>query len=417
MKKKYIYFFLIITIYCTSSCTKFSEELTEVFLTSEEVTISDLNTEFPIINITVNQDDFDHMYLNYLENIEIDGFLNLYRNNTLIISDEIVEIEIKGGFSASFNLKSLGIKFDNTFDNESKTLLNPETVLPNHSLKNIKAFRLRNSGNDFKETLLKDISYTQLAINAGLDVDLTYHEPAVVFINNSFYGIMNLRSEANTNGISRLNDAKKKNITLAKINIPGVLEKKDGDFDRIDRFIKAIKNKDLDYLKQEVDIDNFIDYMIFQSYIANVDWPYNNVRFYALDDAPFRFIIYDLDLVNTIKIKDPPLYFIQKPTKYSANDVITNPITDLFTVLYADNSFKTMFDNRFFFLLNNKSFSSEKFNSIVDHNLNTIHQYMPIHIDKYSDINSMVEWYINIDLLKDNFKKREDYLKSMHSIL
>ncbi|GAA4234209.1 hypothetical protein GCM10022291_13120 [Postechiella marina] len=413
MKKKYIYFFLIITLTFSVNCSKYRENLTENFLNSDAVTISDFNTEFPVINITANQEEFDNMYLNYLDDVEIEANLNLYRNNTLLIEDELVEIEIKGTESATFKLKSLGVKFDDSFDNDDNTLINPEIILQNHSLKKVKAFRLRNSGNDFKETLLKDASYTQLAINAGLNLDLTYHEPAIVFINNAFLGIMNLRSEGNTNGVSRLNNTKKKNITLAKINYPGEVEKKDGDFDRIDNFINAIEEENLEYLKENIDIDNFIDYIIFQTYIANVDWPYNNVRFYAVKDAPFRFVVYDLDWANTRKVKDHPLDFIKKPTKYSAKDAIKNPITDLFNVLYTDETFKMQFNIRYEELLNNNLLSSEKFNNIVDKNFNTIHQYMPIHIDKYSDINTMIEWYSSIDLLKENFKERENHIKSI----
>lgn len=50
------------------------------------------------------------------------------------------------------------------------------------------------------------MSYTKLAIEAGLDLDLTYEEQTVVFVNNVFLGVMNLRTEANTSGISRLYD-------------------------------------------------------------------------------------------------------------------------------------------------------------------------------------------------------------------
>ena len=361
----------------------------------------------------MDQEEFDNMNLNFLDDIEIEGYLSLYRNKKLLISDELVEIQIKGSHSATFALKSLGIKFDDTFDNESKVLLNPETILPNHSLDNIKAFRLRNSGNDFKGTLLKDASYTQLAINTGMDLDLTYYEPAIVFVNNAFLGVMNLRSEANTNGVSRLNDTKKKNITLAKVSNNGEVEKKDGDFDRIDSFLSAIEEGDLDYLKQEIDINNFIDYMIFQSYIANVDWPFNNVRFYAVNEAPFRFVVYDLDWANIRRLKDDPLGILEKPFFNSSKDVVDNPITNLFIVLYKDVAFKTQFNIRYQELLDNEAFSSEKFNIIVDENFNTIHQYMPYHIDKYSDINTMFEWYKNLDLLKENFKKRERNVKSV----
>jgi len=398
------------------SCTRFSETLTEDFLSSNELTISDFNTEMPIVNIEVNQEEFDNMYSNFLDDIEIEAFLNLYRNNTLLIEDELVEIEVKGSYSANFELKSLGVKFDDSFDNESRSLLNPKFIFPNHSLDEIKAFRLRNSGNDFKETMLKDISYTQLAIEAGLDIDLTYYEPAIVFINNTFLGIMNIRSEANTNGVSRLNDAKKKDITLAKINFPGEIESKDGDFERIGNFLNAIEEENISYLKQEVDINNFIDYMIFQSYIANSDWPYNNVRFYAVNDRPFRFVIFDLDLANDKSFKKSPLDYIREPIHPSEKEPIKNPITDLFNVLYNDTDFKIQFDTRFQELIANEAFSSERFSTIIDTNFAVIDSYMPFHIDKYSEISTIFEWYKNLDLLKENFKEREDYIKSVNPL-
>ena len=411
MKKIYPCFFLLALLLI--SCSKFNENLNSTFLKPEEAIISDFKTKFPIINIKVDQNEFDNMYQNYTEGIELEAYLDLYRNTELLISDELIEIEIKGSESATFSLKSLGIKFDDTFKNKDNIIINPDYVLPHHYIEQIKSFRLRNSGNDFKETLLKDISYTQLAINAGLDVDLTYFEPAIVFINNSFSGIMNLRTEGNTNGISRLNDVKKKTITLAKINDPSEVEKKDGDFDRIDSFIDAIENQNLDYLKEEIDTSNFIDYIIFHTYISNVDWPYNNVRFYAVNDEPFRFIIYDLDWANTRKTKEHPLEFIKNPTKYSAKDAIKNPITDLFNILYEDAEFKNQFNSRYQEIIDSDVFASEKFNAIVDHNYDVIKQYMPIHLDKYNDIGSMIEWYRNIELLKENFKEREEHIKDL----
>jgi hypothetical protein len=411
MKTSYTFFFILPLVLL--NCSKFNEDLKGDFIKADEASISDFDTDFPVLNISVNQEEFNNMYLNYNDGIEIEAFLNLYRNNELLISDELIELEIKGTESATFELKSLGLKFDDTFENKNNVLINPDYVLSHHSIEKIKSFRLRNSGNDFKETLLKDISYTQLAINADLDLDLTYYEPAIVFINNSFSGIMNLRTEGNTNGISRLNDVKKKAITLAKINYPSEIEKKDGDFDRIDDFIEAIENKNIQYLKENVDINNFIDYIIFNTYTSNVDWPYNNVRFYAVDDKPFRFITYDLDWANTRKTDEHPLEFIKSPTKYSAKDAIKNPITDLFNILYEDTDFKNQFNNRYQSILDSNVLSSEKFNDIVDKNYNAIKEYMPTHISKYHDINTMIEWYRNIELLKENFKKREENIEDL----
>ena len=113
----------------------------------------------------------------------------------------------------------------------------------------------------------------------------------------SFYGLLNIRTESNTHGIAGLNSVSKKDLTMAKVTTHELI-KKDGDFDRIDDLIAAISRKDIPYLKSEIDLSNFIDYMIFQSYLANTDWPHNNARFYAVETGKFRFVLFDLDICN-----------------------------------------------------------------------------------------------------------------------
>jgi hypothetical protein len=211
----------------------------------------------------------------------------------------------------------------------------------------------------------------------------------------------------------RLNNADKDDITLAKIENPGIIVKKNGDFDRIDQLFEAIEIKNTTFLKEEIDLNNFIDYVIFQTHIANIDWPYNNVRLYSVKNKPFRFVLFDLDRVNTRQVENHPLTFIQDPYSVNNEEAIKNPITDLFNILYADTDFKNMYDNRYKELLKNNAFSFSKFNQIIDDNFNAINKYMPLHIDKYSDINSMIEWYRNIELLKDEFKKREEILEKL----
>ena len=163
----------------------------------------------PIVNIKVDQKAFDKIHEDADEDLEIEGRFNLYRDDELVIENEAVELEIKGNFSTRFLLKTIGVKFEDKYDNRNRSLINPEQILPHHSLDKIKAIRLRNSGNDFEKTMVKDLSITQLAINAGLDLDLTYGEPSLVFINNKFHGLLNIRTEANTNGMAGLYDAKK----------------------------------------------------------------------------------------------------------------------------------------------------------------------------------------------------------------
>lgn len=346
------------------------------------------------------------MYSNFKKEIEIDAFFTLLKNGETLIENEKVEIEVKGSFSASFELKSLGVKFDNVFDNSNRGLIDAE-VLPFHTIDKIKSFRLRNSGNDFKLTMLKDMSLIKLAINARLNVDVMYSEQAVVFINNSFLGIMNIRTETNGHGLSRLYGAKKDNITLANIRAGGVVENKDGDFDRIDSFFEAIENGDTDLMFSEIDTPNFIDYIIYETYIGNIDWPLNNVRIFAIDDQPFRFVLFDLDMAVIQKTNAPPLSFMKEPI----NNDGENHIAALFDLLYENEDFKNAFHSRLEEVITSDILASSSFDIIVNSYKDNIKNLIPTQIDRYSFPPSMTEWLIEVDRLKYNFSKREQSAK------
>ena len=66
-------------------------------------------TNLPILNIVVDNVDFEDMLNQPKTEIEIDGLFNLYREGVLIIDNESIELErSKRSFSTKFPLKSLG---------------------------------------------------------------------------------------------------------------------------------------------------------------------------------------------------------------------------------------------------------------------------------------------------------------------
>ena len=84
MKAKTIFYFFICILL---SCTNFTENLNEDFLSYKQAKISTFNMGYPLINIKVNQEEYDEMFVNYTEDIEIEGLLNLYRNSQQVIFD------------------------------------------------------------------------------------------------------------------------------------------------------------------------------------------------------------------------------------------------------------------------------------------------------------------------------------------
>ncbi len=399
-------FTLLLVISFATACSSFNEELKEVSVDFRTLNSENIDTELKVLNIKVSQKAFDDMYSDFNEEIEIEGTMDLSQNNNLLINNKVIEIEIKGTSSANFSLKSLGLKFEDSYDNNLENLISTNS-LAWHSLQKVKAFRLRNSGNDFKESMIKDISLTELAIQAELDLDLTYSEQVIVFVNNKFHGLMNLRTEANASGMAKKYELDKDRITLAKIIAGGEVVFKNGDQARMEQFFDAINEKNFQYLYNEVDINNFIDYMIFESYIGNEDWPKNNVRLFAIDDAPFRFILFDLDFVHSIGIEAPWKDFVD--ANFYPSDA--NPIGELFNIFYENEDFKSRFNQRYNELLESELLSSEKFNQIVNTYSKNIELLMPIQIEKHGSPATFFEWNFYVEKLKENFRTRENYFK------
>jgi len=52
-------------------------------------------------------------------------------------------------------------------------------------------------------------------------------------------------------------------------------------------------------LSKMVDIASFTDYVLFETFIGNRDWPANNMRCWSDDGSPWRFVFFDGDAIRT----------------------------------------------------------------------------------------------------------------------
>ena len=50
---------------------------------------------------------------------------------------------------------------------------------------------------------------------------------------------------------------------------------------------------DMQYLEDNIDIDNYFDYMIFEAFFANSDT--GNIRYYKVPGGKWRWILFDMD--------------------------------------------------------------------------------------------------------------------------
>ncbi|GIS54184.1 hypothetical protein Ct9H90mP29_12260 [bacterium] len=73
-------------------------------------------------------------------------------------------------------------------------------MFPDSDIESYEAFVIRNSGNDWESTVLRDGFTTSLATD--LDIDFQRYRPAILYINGEFWGIQNIREKVNEHFIS-----------------------------------------------------------------------------------------------------------------------------------------------------------------------------------------------------------------------
>lgn len=204
---------------------------------------------------------------------------------------------LMGDFSLDMPQKS--------FKFRAKSLYGAKTfaakLFPDRPYTEYKSFVLRNSGNDSMWTRLQDGFQSRLMDACESTVAHQAWKPYAVYLNGVYWGHMNLRERtdrfmlAQHEGLS-LDDANK--ITLLQGN-GRVKYGSNKEWKAMLKKIKAgnpAKNpEDLQYIEDNVDIENLFEYVAFEMFFGNSD--IGNTRFYRFDmeGSKWKWVLYDVD--------------------------------------------------------------------------------------------------------------------------
>lgn len=248
----------------------------------------------------------------------------LFRSEKQAINQNI-SFKIHGACSRSIPYKSLRLYGKNSFENFPFFQDQPDLTQDN--------FILRNSGDDYKGTLLRDIFVHDLVGHFNFGSQKT--QASVVYINGEYWGIQNIRERLDKYYLNKHYGVDLENIDLRKVIWDGPHETEYGDDIHYNQMLNYIINNDLsihqNYEKAItfLDPESLIDYQIAEIFIGNVDWPQNNVRLWrnrTPNYAPFapygldgrwRFLFYDADksLGMIVNAKDDALQTAYKKKK------------------------------------------------------------------------------------------------------
>lgn len=397
-------FYIFILVSVLFGCTKIKVE--EVLPDITNISASNMNSDLDRIHIVTDVADWNYMYSRYLLDIQITANVEYFDTDGNSLFNKDAVLEIKGAGSAYNPMKSLGIVFNEKIDNSALQIIETVQALPGDHLNFLQSVRLRNSGSDDGVTHFKDLALTELAIRNSIDLELKYGKPLQVFVNGTYFGLLNLRTENDRLALSDLLEVDINTITLMKMDFPdNDIDFKEGDEQVAQNLIDAIKNENGFELNQLIDVENFIDYILFEDYIGNMDWPHNNAKLYSVNGGKFRFLLFDLDWAATRN----------RTQRLPKMEYLEDDISKIYQILRAyDHGFIQALENRQTKLYN--VFSTSKFNAIVDELGETINDDIGYLIQRWGAPHSTFQWRLNIDQLKQDFEVNEFYNRKMYGL-
>ena len=163
------------------------------------------------------------------------------------------------------------------------------------------SFVLRNSGNDWESTILRDGFITSLTDD--LDIDHQRYRPAALYINGEFWGIQNIREKVSEHFISSNHSIGAEHIDLLDIqgvNDENIVHGTNADYIELIDYLETQEMNDPiveNALDNWIDIESYMSYQAFQIFVDNRDWPGNNIKFWRDHrvGGKWRWILYDTD--------------------------------------------------------------------------------------------------------------------------
>ena len=160
-----------------------------------------------------------------------------------------------------------------------------------------------------------------------------------------------------------------------------------------------------------IDVDNFVDYMVFQTFVGNWDWPGNNMRCWQENDGPWRWLFFDgdatilqhdFDVFANAAIYSPPSTWSNYPEA-----------TLLFGKLLENDQFKATFKTRALELCDNP-FLYANTSIILNDIIERLRPFIEDQRHRFGYPSSLNSWNERNALIEDFLRHRVmDYLNAM----
>jgi alpha-tubulin suppressor-like RCC1 family protein len=250
-------------------------------------------------------------------------YLEIFESTGERVSASYTEMALNGNGSLGFNCKSMRFYFKSDANpdyvgNPSKLKYDIFQGQARDGVTEYKRILLRNSGNDTSHSHLRDAYMQKLC--STLNVPTMAYRPVLLFINGELWGVYNARERYDTKYFESHFGIKEEDFVMLESpsplttggngNVPYVVnDGEEGDEIPFHELVSYIETHDLSndqyfaYVEERLDTDNMIDFFVGSMYLANIDWPWNNIKVWrnknpedTQHDTKWRFVFCDMDM-------------------------------------------------------------------------------------------------------------------------
>lgn len=352
--------------------------VTQTFLVNEVVTL-------PVVSLTVApyhlwdenvgiyvegpQIDTCNFYpfpcANYWQGWEKPAFVEFFEPGQNRKFGQRTSVEVTGGWSKANPKKGLLLKFDHDVYGGGKVKDWP--LMPDKPhLTTWKKLHLRPGGNGQTGLFQHDAWLQRVMRNEH--TDYMAYRPAHLFLNGEYWGIYELRERQDAHYVQYNHGVDNDLVDLLRFPASGYYqpvyyyETQEGTDTEWLQTVGALQNLSpfteafYTAANEEFDLDNYIDYFAFQTFIGNNDWlgPWmNNIRTWRQQGptGKWRYMLWDLDgscgeqwdwgrytpCFNTIHYARHPEWWSENEHNWMFDKLLLNPqFRDRFVNRYAD---------------------------------------------------------------------------------
>jgi len=303
-------------------------------------------------------------------------------------------IKIFGGFTVTMEKKSLACHFRDVYGESELNY----PLFGESSFDSYESFVLRTTGQDAYRARMRDVLVTSL-FSQYTDVPVQKYKPVIVYLNGEYWGLHYIREKINSNYLAAHYNSAPDELTVVKLGgwtSPEYIE-----------LVKYTASHDMtieehyNYVCSQIDVDNYIDFMIAEIWIANTD--NGNVKYFVSPEGKWTWLLYDTDL-SLQEYDLNSIGFYMGSEAMGTNDTTCKTFV---AKMIHNEEFRDKFLSRMAWQMNN-IWTEENINSTIDEICAMIGEDMPRECLRWD--HSYSSWEDSVESIRVFAERRNEYL-------